>query len=742
MPASATTKPNTTEQGVVTNAGGILRTWGQMIDELEFAPDLRWPASVWVYNRMVSSDSQIQGLMSGTVNPLVRFRWSIDPQDSKPEVYEALSKEIKLPVKGKEDEFRIGRTRNRFTWAKHLPEALKMLTYGHSPFELIMEVDEAKYGDDLYHILKIIPRPPSTISQINVARDGELKGIKQFSSPFVGASNWQGPGIEAKNLLWYVWDKEGANWAGRSMLRSCFRNYVIKDMLMRIDAQKHERMGMGIPWFEAPEGASQELINALDELAEEVRAGDEAGLAVPAGAKLKLAGVEGNVPDTVASIRMHDEQMSKAFLMMFMQLGTTHTGSRALGSEMMDYFTYAQEGVAETVASKFTEDFIEQWVDWNWGEDEAVPRIVYDRSAHEDVPTEDLVKMVDGELIVMDPELEQYFRKSRGLPLKSQEQRDKEEEDKAAEIEREEKAAEQPPPVDPAAVPPPTPETVPAKAGAGRRRKKGVAAAPDAPSPDNLPDRNLRRQPYEHEVTAATDFARMDEQWNLKRDALFEAVKELQAAQVDELYDLIVAADGDLVTLSGIAVDDTTHEAILAGMQEMADEGIDQAATEAEAQGVTKAKRPKLSELEDSLTARAKAVGQILTKEMAGAAGKKAMDLTGGSLSPSEVADATKEYLNGLVKARVKDQISGAISNAQNSGRKLTMRRNDPTNIYSSELLDENTCQACTAEDGSEFGTMDEAEVSYPGGGFAECEGGERCRGTLVATYGEEAPSA
>lgn len=742
MPASGLVIPNTQEQGTITNAGGILRTWGQMIDEMEFAPDLRWPASVWVYNRMVSSDSQVQGLLSGTVNPLIRFRWSIDPQDSKPEVYEQLSKELKLPVKGKEEDFRIGRTRNRFTWAKHLPEALKFLTYGHSPFEIVMVLDEDKYGDDLYHIDKIIPRPPSTISQINVERNGDLKGIKQFSSPFVGASNWQGPGIPASALLWYVWDKEGANWAGKSMMRSCFRNYVIKDMLMRVDAQKHERMGMGIPWFEAPEGASQDLIDALDELAEEVRAGDEAGLAVPAGAKLKLAGVEGNVPDTVASIRMHDEQMSKAFLMMFMQLGTTHTGSRALGSEMMDYFTYAQEGIAETVVNQFTEGFIEQWVDWNFGEDEAAPRITYDRSAHEDVPTEDLVKMVSEGLVVMDPELESYFRKSRNLPLKSKEQRDKEEADKQAEVEREEEAAKNPPPVDPGAVPPipPTPEPAPAKARAGRRRQ-GVAAA-DAPSSVNLPDRNLRRQPYEHEIAAAVDYARMDEEWTAKRDSLFDAVKELQAAQVDELHKLIVEAEGDLVKLSGIAVEDTTHEAVLAGMQEMADEGIDQAATEAESQGVTKAKRPALTELDDSLTNRAKAVGQILTKELAGAAGKKAMDLTGGSLDPGEVADTVKDYLNGLTKARVKDQISGAISNAQNSGRKLTMRRNDPSNIYSSELLDENTCQACTGEDGTNFSTMDEAEVSYPGGGFAECEGGERCRGTLVATYDEEAPSA
>ncbi len=95
----------------------------------------------------------------------------------------------------------------------------------------------------------------------------------------------------------------------------------------------------------------------------------------------------------------------------------------------------------------------------------------------------------------------------------------------------------------------------------------------------------------------------------------------------------------------------------------------------------------------------------------------------------------------GLTKARVKDQISGATSTAQNSGRKLTMRRNDAQHIYSSELLDENTCQNCTAEDGTEFDSVDAAEADYPGGGYAECEGGERCRGTLVAVYNEEEPS-
>jgi hypothetical protein len=738
------TKPNTREQGTVANqvASNGLKNWGSLINDTEFSPDLRWPANVWVYDKMSKSDAQIKGLMRGTVLPLTRFRYWLDPNGASDTTVQALSRELKLPIKGREDEFSLGRTRNRFTWARHLPIALKALTYGHYFFEQVMEVDEDKYGDDLYHIKKIAPRPPYTIAEINVAKDGELAGIKQTGTSWaLGVASPNSPGIPVTALLAYVWEKEGANWTGESMMRSCFRNYVIKDMLMRIDAQKHERMGMGIPWFEAPEGASQDLIDALDELAQEVRAGDEAGLAVPHGAKLKLAGVEGSVPDTPASINMHNEEMARAFLMMFMQLGTTSTGSRALGQQFIEFFNYAQEGIAGWVTETFNEYMIEDWVDWNISEDEAAPRIVYERAPAEGIEPTDLAVLVKEGIIKVDPELESFIRKQKKLPIKTDDQKLKEEEDAKAQEEREhelekQKAEQQvPPPV------PPAPEPEPAKAGSGRRRSK-VKAEAEAPSPLSLPDRALRRQPYEHEVSAAVDYARMDQEWEARRDSLFEAVKEMQAAQVDDLHQLIVEADGDLVQLSQISVDDVTHERILASMQEMADEGIDQAATEAEAQGVQNAKRPALSELDDSLTARAQGVGQVLTRELSSAAAQKAMSLSGGSLGPEDVADAVSEHLNGLTKARVRDQLGGAITTAQNSGRKLTMRRNEAEELYASELLDTNTCSECRAEDGKEFDSVDAAEADYPGGGYMGCKGGDRCRGTLVAVYGEEAPSA
>lgn len=59
--------------------------------------------------------------------------------------------------------------------------------------------------------------------------------------------------------------------------------------------------------------------------------------------------------------------------------------------------------------------------------------------------------------------------------------------------------------------------------------------------------------------------------------------------------------------------------------------------------------------------------------------------------------------------------------------------------IYASELLDRRTCDPCGAIDGSRYGSLDEARVDYrEQGGFRQCEGGLRCRGTLVFVHASE----
>lgn len=62
-----------------------------------------------------------------------------------------------------------------------------------------------------------------------------------------------------------------------------------------------------------------------------------------------------------------------------------------------------------------------------------------------------------------------------------------------------------------------------------------------------------------------------------------------------------------------------------------------------------------------------------------------------------------------------------------------------PARIYASELLDGRQCIPCGDVDGREYATLADARADYPTGIYRACEGGLRCRGTLVFVWPEEA---
>ena len=416
-----TPKPPTTEIGApadigtpVTGIGGVL-PWSTFIDERETAPDLIWPKSVETYHRM-QADAQVKGLLLATTLPIRRYRWEIDPNGAKASVVKHVAASLNLPIRG-EDVTTI-RQRGRFNHDRHLAHALQALGYGHYYFEQVYEI-----GDDgLVHLRKLGTRPPRTISNFVLEDNGALRAIQQqvLGGPptngngTLGVDALTGRTLGIERLLAYVWDPEDdADWVGRSMLRSCHPNWAIKDRLLRLDATKHERNSMGIPWFEVEDGSDKQ-VQELAKIAAEIRAGEYVGGA--GQGRLRIAGVEGILPDTIGSVRYHDEQMSKAFLLLFFNLGTTETGSRALGSEFIDWYAQAQTAIADWYAETTQAYQIEDEVELNWGPDETPPRITYTRVEDAALSIADLKEAVESGLIAATPELRVLLADRFGVP--------------------------------------------------------------------------------------------------------------------------------------------------------------------------------------------------------------------------------------------------------------------------------------------------------------------------------------
>lgn len=667
----ATSDAPTTERGTQTpmrNGGfGLFGAGfqGLGVDEREVVRDLRWPHSVRVtYPRMLN-DAQVQGLYLGATLPIRQYAWSIKPNGARPEVSARVCEDYGLPLHGTDPGPRR-RTQRRFRFDKHLEDALRAIGYGHRYFEQVGEIRD----DGLWHLRKLADRPPHTIREIRTAADGSLAYIRVPAlNPDAALLN-DGVKLPVEHLVGYVWDQEGANWFGHSMLRPCYRPWKVKDRIVAVGAINIERAG-GVPYIEAPEGAGKTQMAELHQLAAEFRVGQGAGAALPHGATLKFAQAAGG-DQAVNYIRLQNEEMARAWLMMFMQLGQTETGSRALGSTFVDYLALAQNAIAQWFCDIFNEYVIEDDVEFNEGPDEPyAPMLTFEQVGN---PAAELAASIDD------------AQSAGAMPADSQ---------VAAQLD-----------------------------GAPRARRRG-------------------RGRVEHVATAAeispaeqaqTDFADLQARYDQAVTDLEAAWVTVRAAQIDELVAQAhaVTTAAELAALTATVAGGATLAATLVSVVE---HGAQSVADEAAAQGVTL----EVADLEAAHTTiadAADATASLVTRALGQSAASAATPLA--SLPADDRAAIVREHLDGLAGATDAYEFAGLASQAQNEGRFAALAgAPDSTRFYASELNDTATCELCAAEDDTEFDSLADARRDYPAGGFVGCQGGKRCRGTIVATYAE-----
>lgn len=717
-------KPQTVEVG--TELGYIVPNWGtarplfglgNYIDQRETVPELKWPNSVRLggpFQRM-GTDTQLSGLMRGTTLPIRRYVWGIDPNGAPQAAIDGVCRTYNLElIDDAWDAFQTGesapipRARNDIMFDQHLADVLKAPRYGHFYFEHWGPIGP----DGLWAPQELAARPPWSITGILIDDKGKLLEVRQRHAIE------QKPPIPASALVTYVNDKDPGDWTGRSMFRSCYREWLAKDELIRIDLINHANAG-GKLIPTAAQGATPREIEGLAQLSSQLRV--EGGGAVPAGTDLTFIRATGS--DVIASVNRHDEAMAREFLMMFMSLGTSSSGgNRALASSFIDWFAISQESIAIWARDVFNDQVIRPYVDTNWAEVDFLPRLVFRRPEAAnplDTVADAVAKPAGAPGAVVDTAdpTEPVSAARLGAPgaiVVDDETRDALLTAHAL-LERD----------------------LGRKPKNTRARRAARAAAPTV----SLPDRPLRRDPTDIEVRAAVDFAAVDANWVSAVDQLVASWKTIRAAQVTELHDKILAANGDLTELAKLEATVDGGDVIAARLTQMAHTGAAEAVAEASRQGVA-ATLPDTAALAGELEARAGALEQLLSRALSGAVATKAVQLTGAQAEPATVAQEVVSYVDGLSDAYLTDQFGGALSAAQNTGRLAAMDHNGATSYYSSELLDTNTCEPCSEVDGTEYASADAAAVDYPGGGYFDCAGGPRCRGTVVAVYDEAAPSA
>jgi len=699
-------------------------SWGQglLSDWWETTPDLIWPQSVITYGRM-RMDPQLKAVLSGYALPIMRATWVLDPDGCKPKVVQHVADDLGVGILGQDDKGPGPARRRGVIWHRHLHQVMNYQVYGHMPFERRYVVDSPAPGDT--HLVNLGERNPWTIAFMNVNPDGTLSSIEQ---------NTQREPIPANRLVWYGNELLGANWAGLSLMRPAFGAWLLKHEAWRVHATSIRRFGMGVPTVEAPQGASATQVSQAQQMAAAMRVGDQSGIGLPAGFKAGLMGITGGTPDALAFIRYLDQAMAKMALAGLIELGQTETGSRALGDTFLDLFLLSLQSVADEIATTATSGhpgmpgIITDIVDQNWGEGEPAPRLVCtDVGQNYDVTAAAIQQLVVCGAVTPDPALDDWLRRTWRLPKR------------VTEWEPSSRGL-------PARTAPAGPVAVPGEEGLPAPAADNVGAKPAAPAPAAPKAGRGVRAKREPAYVAASQWQPDEHQqeWEQALAALLLRYRTILSAQRTDLVDQVVAAlEGGKTAALALSPPETAHgpDLVAEAMQLLAMRAAEAMIAEAAGQGVT-IDLTAVALDAAAMAGVAAARTSVAASYMAQQASSKVLQVYDPTPSGFlAAADEVDRFLSGLSNRTLADQLGGALTAAQNAGRIAVLEAAPevagPATYVAAEFLDANTCENCRKEDGHEFDSLAAAEAAYPTGGFKDCQGLMRCRGTVVAVWGD-----
>lgn len=143
------------------------------------------------------------------------------------------------------------------------------------------------------------------------------------------------------------------------------------------------------------------------------------------------------------------------------------------------------------------------------------------------------------------------------------------------------------------------------------------------------------------------------------------------------------------------------------------------------------------ADLRRQAEAAANAPAQVVTRAVTQAAAR--LPIAGQPVAASRAAleaAARDDLAAGLETDAARTPVQQAQAGGRSRGTRTLPKA---ARYYASELLDSSTCGPCSLVDGVEYDTLEAATADYPTGTYIGCQGGQRCRGTIVIVWDTEA---
>ncbi|MEU0514328.1 phage portal protein [Amycolatopsis sp. NPDC006125] len=269
-----------------------------------------------------------------------------------------------------------------------------------------------------------------------------------------------------------------------------------------------------------------------------------------------------------------------------------------------------------------------------------------------------------------------------------------------------------------------------------------AALAGDHPDPRRIRSQDFPTPPgdwpeRDEDAVDAVDLSPVQAAWEAALAALLELWRgSVVAAWIDELLDQIRAVLRGEGTFTSLTVDTDTAASHLAdAMRELAETAAGHAVDEAAEHDVTLTPAwPTESELQDA----AQTIATFEGQRYAQSAGREAARIAWPDADPDEITDHVRTHLEGLSDSTSAQALGGGLTHAQNQARQATFKSGPVGALYASEQMDRNTCDPCREIHGRWVANTDDLAPLlklYPFGGYIDCKGTWRCRGTVVGVW-------
>jgi len=404
---------------------------GFLEDMGEYNGELAGRNALPIYEKMRRGDAQVRATLAACKLPVLSAKWEVVPGIGRTpsptsstgagRTSNAKAAEVAEFVRSNLFgglEFRTSTggwaTQN---WDDVVRNALLMLDFGCAVHEDVWTVD----GSHI-RLRKLASRLPITFYRWHTEADGEtLLALEQYG---YRRGQYLNVMVPADKCCVFTYQQEGANFWGISLQRPMYPHWYVKSNLYRIDAIACERNSLGVPVFKLAPGFSAEDRLAAYNFVTQLAAHEATGMVEPpgdAGTGFRIVGYQGQVRDLKPSIEHHNVMISRAALALFMDLGQSEHGSRALGKEHNDFFLLALQNLADQIAVAITNSTVRRLVSYNFGDDAPVPRLVaanVQARGLEDI-VQALTQFAQAGLVVSEENLRSFIREELALPPES-----------------------------------------------------------------------------------------------------------------------------------------------------------------------------------------------------------------------------------------------------------------------------------------------------------------------------------